>query len=194
MRPIRIPVLHNLIFLGLSFGVAVSATASPLSDAEILAFASATIPAEGSTIFNRVKSVTYPKTDADLAQDRADLARAEADIAQAKADIANENEIYSAQYQADLAQDQSRLAQELATSMKYENTSNPLEVLAEQGDAKAQYLVGAGYFGGFGRVKDYKRRLSGGRNQLIKEILMLNLILEGCIFMVMEPLGIIKGD
>ena len=150
MSLLKNSVIYKLVIFIVSVFFSILATASPLSDAEILAFASATIPAEGSTIFNPVKPVTYPKTDADIAQDRADIARAEADIAQAQANTANEDEIH-------LAQDQASLAQELATSMKFKNISNPLEVLAEQGDAKAQYLVGAKYFGGFGSVKDSKK-------------------------------------
>ncbi len=194
-------VIYKLVIFILSVFFSISATASPLSDAETLAFASATIPAEGSTIFDPVKFVRYSQTNADIAQAQADMAnedeiysaqyqadiaQAQADIAQAQAHISNEDEIYIAQYQAyiaqaqadianvdeiyiakhqailakhqaSLAQYQAILAEKLATSMKSKNTSNSMEVLAEQGSAKAQYLVGEGYFGGFGVHQDYKK-------------------------------------
>ena len=122
----------------------------------------------------------------DSAQYQADIAQAQADIAKAQAYVSNEDEIYIAQYQAyiakmqadiddeddiyiakhqavlakhqaSLAQYQAILAEKLATSMKSKNTSNSMEILAEQGNAKAQYLVGASYLGGFGVLQDYKK-------------------------------------
>ena len=118
----------------------------------------------------------------DSAQYQADIAQAQADIAKAQAYVSNEDEIYIAQYQAYiakmqadiddeddeddiyiakhqavLAKHQAILAEKLATSMKSKNTSNSMEILAEQGNAKAQYLVGASYLGGFGVLQDYKK-------------------------------------
>ena len=74
------------------------------------------------------------------------IAEADIEIAQAEADIKRAQ----AEVGIETAQSQSVLAK----SMKFEN---PMEALAKQGDAEAQYLLGLGYFGGFGSVKDYKK-------------------------------------
>ena len=109
------------------------------------------------------------------------IAQAEADIKAAQAAVG----IEIAKARAGLK----KFSTDLAKGTK---SKSPFEAKAKRGDARAQYFFGAEYFGGFGSVKDYKKAFEWWKNQLIKGMWTLNTILEGCILMAMELLGIIK--
>ena len=62
--------------------------------------------------------------------------------------------------EADIQLAQAEAGIELATSINSGiKPENLLETRAKRGDANAQYILGLEYFGGFGRVKDYRKAL-----------------------------------
>ena len=94
------------------------------------------------------KSVpVFSRSSADMSE--IDRVYAEADRLVAAMTEAERAEHY-AKSRADLA--------ELSASIASGKTpENPLERLAKQGDADAQYVMGVGYFNGYGNAKDYKK-------------------------------------
>lgn len=81
--------------------------------------------------------------------DRINRMIAEEDIRRA-AMTAEERAEYIAKSLASLK----KISEDIASGKKIED---PIEVNAKQGDANSQYLMGATYFNGYGKAKDYKK-------------------------------------